>query len=78
MYYTLRCETCNQQSPLCSDTPGEMMNPDFEAAAETAGSHNVEQLQNFLNEHRDHDLREVELITNSPGTAQNRVAKASS
>jgi len=60
-YYMLRCQTCKEDfRRLLATSEDELLYPDYEEVAETAGSHNAESLEAFHDQHHGHVLRAVE------------------
>jgi hypothetical protein len=66
-YFQLFCETHHETfRPLAATSPAELTAPDYETAAEEAGTNNMESLRRFHEEHRRCSLTTVKLGLDAP------------
>ncbi len=65
-YYYLACRTCAERfEPVLCTEENELLIPDYDACRESAGESNTHRLEVFHEEHRGHDLVEIEHDTST-------------
>lgn len=63
MKYRLQCETCSVDFPaVVADSREELLVPDFEEMASTAGALNADFFERFHQKHGGHDMRAVQSV----------------